>query len=101
MSSYEIPLRSAFDSFGITLASVSYRLTLVWRLTTWFLDIADVAGNKIVSGIPLITGADLLAQHPEAGIGGALYVVTDHDTDAQPTYANLGTGSHLYFVVSP
>jgi hypothetical protein len=52
----------------------------------------------LVSGIPLVTGVDLLAPYAYLGFGGELLVATDGNTAAVPTYANLGTGSHLYFV---
>lgn len=98
----EIPLSGVPESFAISLAGIEYRLAVRWRdpAPGWVLDIADSSGNAVLSGVPLVTGADLLGQHKHLGIGGALYVQTDGNPDAVPTMANLGTGSHLYFVVS-
>lgn len=101
MAVYEVPLTPQAQRFTISLGGVAYLLTLVWRDAGeggWILDIADQVGAPIVSGIPLVTGADLLAQYAYLGFKGALVVQTDHDTDAAPTFANLGELSHLYFV---
>ena len=100
---FEIPLTPNAQSFLITLVGVQYRMTLVWRDIDdggWFLDIADEQSNNIVQGIPLITGANLLEQYPDKNFGFGLYVGTDGDDAAIPTYNNIGTQSHLY-VVTP
>lgn len=104
---YEIPLTAAPQKFPISLAGVSYNLRLIYNETApgggpdsgWILDINDSNGNPIVTSIPLVTGANLLEQYPDAGIGGELWVQTDVDAAAVPTFANLGSTSHLYFVV--
>jgi len=100
MANFEIPLSGAPETFLITLAGVQYKFTLQWRDAPqggWVLDIADALANKIVSGIPLTTGGDLLEQYAYLGIGGELWVQTDGDPAAVPTFDNLGTTSHLYF----
>lgn len=104
MNLFEIPLTPQPQTFAITLANVGYRMTVQWRETDmggWVLDIADANSGPIVSGIPLVTGADLLAQYEYLGIGGALFVQTDHDITAPPTFDNLGLAGHLYFTVTP
>lgn len=101
MAIYEIPLASKPEAFQIKLAGVTYKLNVVWRDAPrggWFLDISDAGGNAIVAGVPLVTGADLLAQYAYLGIGGELWVQTDGDPAAVPTFDNLGSESHLYFV---
>lgn len=101
-TTYEIPLTPQPQTFNIVLGAVQYALTLVWNTAAqaWLLDIADNTGVPLVNGIPLVTGADLLAQYAYLELGGALYVQTDSNADALPTYSNLGTDSHLYFVVA-
>lgn len=100
---YEIPTSTTPQAFQIALAGVTYNLVLKWNLQngSWMIDIADADNNPLVNGIPLITGADLLAQYAYLGIGGQLRVQTDTDVDAVPTAENLGTHGHLYFVTSP
>ncbi len=101
---YEVPLSPQSQVFSIALNGVTYNLTLMWRTApapgNWVLDIADSANNPLIQGIPLVTGCDLLGQYEYLGIGGGLWVSTDGDPSAIPTYSNLGTLSHLYFVVS-
>lgn len=100
-STFEIPLTAQPQTFLVALAGVQYQFTLFWRDTTnggWILDIADATGNPLITGMPLVTGVNLLAQYAYVGIPGELWVQTDA-ADAPPTYTNLGTESHLYFVV--
>lgn len=97
----EIPLQPQAQTLSINLGGTTYTLTLRWRTAAeggWVMDIADAAKNPIVSGIPLVTGADLLAQYRYLGFVGSLIVQTDHDPDAVPTFANLGQTAHLYYV---
>lgn len=99
----EIQLIAGPQVFTITLDQVAYQLTVLWRDAPavgggWVLDIADSLGAPIVTGIALVTGADLLAQYEYLGIGGQLFVQTDYDLDAVPTFQNLGQTAHLYYV---
>lgn len=101
MAVFEVPLSPTPQTFGINLAGKSYQLTLRWRETTeggWILDIADQQAAPIISGVPLVTGVDLLAQYAYLGFTGSLVVQTDNDPSAEPTFDNLGERSHLYFV---
>jgi hypothetical protein len=99
-STFEIPLTAQPQTFLVSLVGTQYQFTLQWRDATnggWVLDIADSSGNALVSGIPLVTGVDLLAQYAYLAFGFELWVQTDA-ADAPPTYTNLGTSSHLYCV---
>lgn len=100
MDVYEIPLSSEPQSLVVSLSGTAYRLTLVWNpvSSAWVLDIADTSGNAILSGVPLVAGADLLAPVAYLGLGGALYVQTDNDAEAPPTVDNLGATAHVYWV---
>jgi hypothetical protein len=103
MTSFEIPLVSVPQTLSISLANVVYNLTVKWNdaAECWVLDIADQNSNNILTGVPLVTGADLLAQYAYLGLGGSLYASTDHDLTAPPTFTNLGDTGHLYFVTTP
>lgn len=100
-TTYEIPLSAQQQTFRVQLAGITYRLSVRWNgmQGIWFIDIDTDAGAPIVHGIPMITGADLLGQYQHLGLGGGLYVLTDGDPDALPTYDGLGTASKLYFVM--
>lgn len=102
MIAYEIPLSSLPRTFSIALAGVVYKMTLRWNgyAVSWMLDVAGATGDLLVGSIPLVTGVDLLGQYRYLGFRGKLIVQTDHDTKAVPTFDNLGTAGHLYFIAS-
>lgn len=98
---YKIPLTPEAQIFKITLSGTDYWLTLTYANTTeggWILDIADANQDPLVVGIPLVTGADLLAQYAYLGFAGRLIVQTTFNPDAVPTYQNLGSEAFLYWV---
>lgn len=100
MPVFEIPTGPSQRRFSIPLGDKTYNLRLDYADAPeggWLLDIADAQNNLIVCGIPLVTGADLLAQYAYLGIGGKLFVTTDGDLGAVPTYSNLGVSSHLWW----
>lgn len=103
MSVYQIPVTNNPERFQITLAGVDYILLCRWNDATeggWVIDILN--GNNsapIAANIPLVTGVNLLDGLAYLGIGGSLFVTTDGDEFAVPTYENLGIESFLYFEV--
>ncbi|MEN6629815.1 MAG: hypothetical protein ABFC42_09230 [Sulfuricella sp.] len=100
---YEIPLTARPQTFSIDMAGTSFRMTLRYLNVGeggWILDIADSNKAPIVSGIPLVTGADLLAQYRHLGFSVGLRVQTTDNPDAVPTFENLGDTGKLYFVTS-
>jgi hypothetical protein len=99
MAIFGIPLQAQPQTFTITLSGVVYTLTAQYRPGVgWVLDIEDNQGNAIVQGIPLVTGANLLAQYAYLGFVGGLWVQTLTDPDAVPTFENLGSDGLLYYV---
>ena len=98
MSRYIVPLTPEPQAFDVVLAGVSYRLTVRWCGAPeggWMLDLADAEGAPLVAGIPLVTGADLLAPYPDLAIGGMLWLyATD---DLPPGYDGLGGTVQLIF----
>jgi hypothetical protein len=105
MAVFEVPLVGTPQRFPITLSDVTYIFTFRFRNPglpgtggTWVLDIGDEFDTPLVCGIPLVTGADLLAQYPYLGFGGGMIVISNGDKAAVPTFDNLGTDSHLYWI---
>ncbi|BDH45763.1 hypothetical protein TUM12370_18070 [Salmonella enterica subsp. enterica serovar Choleraesuis] len=94
----EIPLSADNQQFTITLANTVYQLRVLWRDPYWFMDLRDSTGVDIISGIPLVTGADLLEQYDYLGLEFHLMVVCDDGAGDMPTQNGLGTTSHLYLV---
>jgi hypothetical protein len=101
---YEIPLVAAPQEVGIILGGVQYTLNVWWNDFTnvWVVDMYDATGTvPILTGIPLVTGVDLLGQYEYMDFGGMLIAQSDGDIYAPPTFSTLGTTSHLYFVTTP
>lgn len=96
MTLTEMPLAADNQSFRITLAGALYQISVLWRGSVWVMDLSDSSGGLIVGGIPLVSGADLLAQHAYLGLGFSLYVLCDNPLQVYPTQYDLGTYSHLY-----
>lgn len=97
----EIPLIAQNQTFNITLGGIAYSMAVNWRDAPagaggWFLDLSD--GTNIVNGIALVTGVDLMEQYGYIDFPGQLWVQSDFDPSAVPTFDNLGSESHLYFV---
>lgn len=131
MTPYLVPLKPYAQQFTISLSGITYTLTLNFRALPewtetgndegivetggnsipfsidtddggWVLDIGDANNNPIVQGIPLVTGADLLAKYGYLGFIGQLWVQSlSGNPDTTPTYANLGTNGMLFYVTNP
>lgn len=98
---FEVPLSPEPQRFTITLGGVDYRLTVQYRKAGgagWVLDIADATNKSLVSGLPLVTGVDLLGQYRHLQFGGRLWVQGAETPDDVPTYDDLGIGSHVFWV---
>jgi hypothetical protein len=67
----------------------------------WFMDIATDGGTPIACGLPLVTGSNILGQFEYVNMNGMMAVMSDGDTDAIPTFFNLGVQSHLLWVSKP
>jgi hypothetical protein len=99
-----IPLINGPQQFEIALGGVNYTLVVKWNDSDeagWQFDILDAAsGDYLCAGQPFVTGTDLLAGLEYLGIEGQLFVYTNGDASAVPTFDNLGTNSNLFFVTT-
>ena len=88
------------ERFRITIGGVERQVTHRWNhfAAAWVMDVTDADGVPFLTGIPLVTGADLAGQFEYLALGGQLIVQTDHDPEAVPTFENLGSTGHLYLV---
>ncbi len=97
-----VPLSNVPQSFEIVLVETTYLMTVKWNDAPeagWVFDLLDVITDEyLVANIPLITGANCLEGLDYLDIGGKMYVYTDGDDTAVPTYENLGVESNLYFL---
>jgi len=104
MAVFEIPLRGGRGSSQtVVLADVTYRLDVHWcdPLGVWVIDLSDDFGNPMISGIPMITGANLLAQYEYFDFHGILLAQSDFDWTVPPTFTDLGKQGHLYWIPLP
>jgi len=101
METFLIPLLNIPQDFTITLSNRELRIVSKWNPAEdggWTLDIFDGETDEpIIANIPMVTGADLLAQYEYLNLNGRLVVFTDGDETAVPTLENLGVESNLYF----
>ncbi len=103
---YEIPLSQG----GVSKGSVDFKIDVLFRTVRlafywnpmreggWRMNIKDEDDNPLAMGIPLVTGENIVEQFPELGLP-PMWVTTDGDPEAVPTFDNLGVSSHLYFAV--
>jgi hypothetical protein len=89
----------------VTLLGVTYTLKFNWnkRAQCWVLDVLnDTATTKILCGVPLVTGSDLLEQFIYLDIGKIAFLTAltfgpGVPPDNVPTFFNFGIDSHLYY----
>lgn len=102
MSWFLIPLTTIPQVFQITLAGINYLMTVRWNDAYeggWQFTLVEADTDTIIlAGAPFVTGTDLLANLGYLGINGSLFVYTEGNEAAVPTFVNLGTESNLYFV---
>ena len=60
----EVPLTSRPQVASVWLGDREFVLRLYWLepAECWVIDLSDIYGNKLICGIPLVTGADLFEQ---------------------------------------
>jgi len=98
MPRYKIPLTSDPQQFSITLGGIDYLVLLTYKNVNeggWVIDISDKIGNVLVSGIPLVTGTDILSPHGHLGFKGGLSIETSDPSSPVPTFENLGIDTLL------
>lgn len=78
---------------------MDYTFSVKWNkpAASWMVDIADAGGTPIITGISLVTGADLLEQYGYLRFGGQLIAQTASNPDAVPSFTNLGSDGKLLF----
>lgn len=102
IEAFEIPVRPRQAvKMSLPLGAATYHLQFVWNVVSscWNLDILTAQDVPVITGIPLVTGADLLEQYGYLGIPGRLVVQSINDPAAVPTFDNFGTEGFIYYIV--
>lgn len=102
----EIPMTPAPKNFSVVLGGIAYRWKLYWLVPAqcWVVDIGLEEGGRVICGIPLVTGGDLLGQFGYVGVGGddadaKLFVISDQlPPDTVPDFTHLGSTGHVYYM---
>lgn len=96
MAAFTLPCASSLTdfSFQCELDSVTYGFRFRWneRVAAWFMDISDVAGNELVSGMRVVVGFPLAAntRYNAAMPPGALIASDTSGQDLDPGLGDLG-----------
>ncbi|HHY0812917.1 TPA: phage baseplate plug family protein [Klebsiella pneumoniae] len=98
MNISEIPLSPDNQQFVIAVSGVTYTMRINWRDPVWYLDLLSSDLTPVALALPLVAGADLLAQYAYLNLGFLLVVGTDIAGQENPTKSDLGITSHLYVV---
>jgi hypothetical protein len=96
-----IPLKPQPSVFRVFLNGINYQFTTRWNIpgNYWVLNIADQYGDKLICGIPLITGLNLIEQYQYI-IQGGLWIISTENVYFDPTYTNLGITNNLYYTTT-
>ena len=95
------PFKQRTDVLGVTY-TFHFRFNVVsntWIMEVW--DDGDV--NKVLCGIPLVTGCDLLGQYMYLPIGAnaimtVMTIGPGISPDTVPSFYNLGVDGHLFLL---
>lgn len=93
----EIPLSPQNQRVSIRLGGRNYRIRLVYRqFCGWVADMMDQAGTDIFTGVPLVSGTDILEPYRYMGFNGSLIFVCD-ETAGELSLSEFGRKNRLYF----
>ena len=105
-TTYTIPLTTdPNNSFqcALTLNGTAYTLGFFLSYNTiagyWEMTISNALTDTVlISGIPLLTGCNLLGQFEYMGLGSAYIINSDNNSNDSPDDTNLGTSFVLEWV---
>lgn len=85
----------------VALDGVVYTLRIYWsqRCSCWHMDMSDVDGVPILSGLRLVTGWPLLYRYRHLAVPpGEVYFLDLRDESGLPTLEDMGARYRLYYV---
>ena len=94
-----IPLSTVPQGFDIVLSGRRVRIVTRYFAAQdagWTLDITEPDGSAIVTGVPIVTGDDLLRGYKHL-IAGSMYYVGNADVLTPPAWGTLGVDGELIY----
>lgn len=101
MSIFKIPFVNTNQKFNITLSGKNLIVTCNWNqeLPAWVVSIQDAATQEyLISGVALVTGANLFSQFYYTGVRNVLVAYTNGDPGEIPTFDSLGNESQVLYI---
>lgn len=89
-----------FYEGGLTLGTVQYRINLHWnsRMDLFFMDLLDVDGNHIRSGMAMVLGTFIGRQSASAEFPPGAFVLSDTSGEGRDAgIDDLGSRVQLYY----
>ncbi|HAS8353279.1 TPA: hypothetical protein I7721_19530 [Vibrio vulnificus] len=97
MNVIEIPVSNKNQQFDIQLGGGRYRIRLVYRqFCGWVVDMMTQTGSEIFTGVPLVSGVDILEAYRYTGIKGSLFFYCENQEN-ETDRDELSIGNRLYF----
>lgn len=98
MNIIEIPVSNKNQQFNIQLGGKYYRIRLVYReFCGWVADFMTQTGDTIFTGVPLVSGVDILEPYRYIGIKGGLAFYCENPEN-EKEQDELGIRNRLYFI---
>lgn len=98
------PVGSTGTTQEVELDGAYYQLTQRWnhRASTWMVDLADVDGVEVLSGLPMRAGVSMsLHLRNRSGVpGGALMAYDTSDGLGDPGFTDLGSRVFLVYLTA-
>ncbi len=97
---FVIPLTPSNQTFQIHLSNVHYRITSRWNewMERWVFDFDDVVTNtRLLYGVPIVTGCNLLGAYEYLGFIGGLVAYVE-GSEEPPSYDELGVLGNVYYL---
>ena len=100
MDIFLLPFTNTPQRFEIELSGRGYIVQCRWNAQGryWFVDFADADTSEwLFMGLPLVAGVDILQQYRHL-VQGQIFIYTDGDANAPPTFENLGKEGNVYYL---
>lgn len=95
MAFSQIPLNLPNQKFIVRLGKHNFKLQVIYRIDTFYLDIFNSKDDVLITALPLVQGIDLLEQYQHL-IKGSMYVLNSNKDERHNFFA-ISTEIGLYW----